>query len=80
MNFSVHIDAATADALERLVRETGKSRNALIVEAVRGLLAGRGRGWPASVRSWLDDGGDRPDIPPFEASRDGLVEPAEPTL
>lgn len=80
MNFSVHLDRETAAALERLVRETGKSRNALIVQAVRDLVAGGRRGWPASVRAWLREGPDTSDLAPFEARRSELEPPGEPVL
>ena len=50
MNFSIHIDDRTAKSLAREVRRSGKTRNALIGEAVRQYLdQSRISEWPAEL-------------------------------
>lgn len=50
MNFSIHIDDRVAQALAKEVRRTGKTRNALIGEAVRDYLArARPSEWPRAL-------------------------------
>jgi predicted transcriptional regulator len=83
MPFSVHMDDATRRALESLARKSGKTRNALINEAVRDFVRSRGgREWPENVRAWLNAGSKRvvAAMPPFEFYRSELAEQGEPRL
>ncbi len=70
MNFSIHIDEETAVRLEKLARETGKKRNALIREAINRLLQTETRKkWPKAV---LELAGSAKDLVPFESFRKEL--------
>jgi predicted transcriptional regulator len=72
MTFSVHIDEPTAAALARAVRASGRTRNALIRQAIREWLASRERtGWPAVVREFKGV----KDAVRFERDRDTLLPP-----
>jgi predicted transcriptional regulator len=75
MTFSIHLDQPTAEALARVVRETGRTRNALIREAVRHWLATTERSeWPPVVRHFKGDA----NAVRFEEHRQGLREPQDP--
>jgi len=75
MNLSIHLSDTLAERLQRIAQETGRSRNALIREAVESWLASREqRRWPQEV---LDFEGV-PDAVPFEQSRVDLLPPHEP--
>jgi predicted DNA-binding protein len=72
MTFSIHIDEPTAEALARAARAAGRTRNALIRQAIQEWLTRRERqDWPAIVREFK---GDRR-VTPFETSRRALREP-----
>lgn len=71
MNFSIYIDDATADTLRQLANQTGKSRNALINEALRAFFAHqRKAAWPRKVIALA---GAAPDMPSFESHRAELA-------
>lgn len=75
MNFSIHLNDTLARRLQQIAQETGRSRNALVREAVESWLASREqRRWPQEV---LDFEGV-PDAVPFEQSRVDLLPPHEP--
>ncbi|MBI4209136.1 MAG: CopG family transcriptional regulator [Deltaproteobacteria bacterium] len=75
MNFSIHIDDNTVKELVRLVRDTGKSRNALINEAIRKLVeAQKRKEWPSEV---LELFGAEKDLEPFESHRNELKSVSE---
>ena len=46
-NTSIHLPAELLEELNRLARESGRSRNRLIVEACAELVRRRGQRWPA---------------------------------
>jgi predicted transcriptional regulator len=81
MPFSVHMDEKNRRALDHLVQTSGKTRNALINEAVREFVGRReSSAWPDSVRRWIARAPARrgPRFPAFESHRrelGGLVEP-----
>jgi metal-responsive CopG/Arc/MetJ family transcriptional regulator len=73
MTFSIHIDDSTAEALARAAQATGRTRNALIRQAIREWLAGRERKeWPGVVRQFKGVA----TAAPFESNRRELLEPA----
>jgi Arc/MetJ-type ribon-helix-helix transcriptional regulator len=75
MAFSIHLDQPTAEALAHAVHETGRSRNALIREAVRQWLARAAHTeWPNVVRHFKGD----PKAVRFEDYRVGLCDPQDP--
>jgi predicted transcriptional regulator len=75
MTFSIHIDEPTAEALARAVRESGKTRNRLIRDAIRQWLASaERREWPAAVRDFRGEGR----VARFEDHRADLREPLDP--
>lgn len=79
MNFSVHMDEKTAAELAELARETGKTRNALLVQAVREFVSRRRpKKWPEAVLEHLRSVDEPLDLPPFESWRAELVPPGEP--
>ncbi len=83
MPFSVHMDDATRRAVETLARKTGKTRNALINEAVREFVRTRASAeWPEDVRTWIKSGPRRARaaLPPFESYRAELGEQRETAL
>jgi hypothetical protein len=72
MTFSIHIDEPTAVALAQAARATGRTRNALIRQAIGEWLASRERtDWPAIVREFKGVRG----AVPFERDRHALVAP-----
>jgi predicted transcriptional regulator len=75
MTFSIYLDDALADSLNRLAKERGKSRNAVIKEALKDWLAQRRSAeWPALVATFQGMRG----APRFEQSRKTLKPPREP--
>ncbi|HEY3380773.1 MAG TPA: ribbon-helix-helix protein, CopG family [Vicinamibacterales bacterium] len=75
MTFSIHIDQPTAEALARAARTSGRTRNALIREAIRTWLATAERAeWPTIVRRFTGE----PRAARFEDLRTDLVEPRDP--
>lgn len=73
MNFSIHIDEPLAKALARAVKRAGKTRNALINEALRAWLEQQARTeWPAE----LLEAEPFDDLVPFEQGR--TRKPTEP--
>lgn len=70
MNFSIHIDSQLAEGLASAVKKSGKTRNALINEALRDFLRLRTQmKWPKEVASLA---GAAKDLEPFEARRNEL--------
>lgn len=70
MNFSIHIDDSAAKDLGTLARRSGKTRNALITEALHSFLDQRKRReWPKAVKSLA--GADKR-LVPFENQRRSL--------
>ena len=66
MNFSVHLDERLVKALERQARRAGRTRNALITDAVREWLARAERAsWPAELTDFEAFDG----LAPFESHR-----------
>lgn len=77
MNINIYLQDQLLAEVDRLARETGRSRSALIREAIEAWLARRSgkEGWPASVRDWKGV----PDFPPFEtARRESAARPEDP--
>lgn len=75
MTFSIHLDQPTAEALAQAVQETGRTRNALIREAVHQWLASKEHAeWPDVVRHFKG----APGAARFEEYRVGLREPQDP--
>jgi hypothetical protein len=66
MNFSIHLDERLIAALKRQAHKSGKTRNALITEAVREWLARAERAtWPDE----LTDFEPFDELEPFESHR-----------
>ena len=83
MPFSIHMDEETRLAIEALARKSGKSRNALIGDAVREFVRSRAaQEWPENVRAWICAGRRRAgaSLPAFESYRGELAEQGEPDL
>jgi len=75
MNFSIHVKKETAVKLKQVVKKTGKTRNALINEAIEQYLQSEQPSeWPKEV---LELAGSFPDLTPFEDYRKELKEPDE---
>ena len=75
MNFSVHLKESLVEELDRQATETGKTRNALIREAVSEWLERRRRTeWPSEIRNFK---GVKL-IKRFEEGRKDLKEPRDP--
>ena len=67
MNINIYLQGQLLERIDRLARETGRSRSALIREALEAWLARRSASaWPAVLREWRGD----PGFPPFEGGRD----------
>ena len=74
MNLNVYIEDQLARQLNEVVESTGKSRNAVIREAVKSWIEHYDRtSWPLSVREF--EGIE--DFPAFEDSREDLEPPKE---
>jgi len=77
MNFNVYLDDDTGNRLGRLAKERGQSRNALIREAVAGMVARNSEGlWPAIVTNF----NGHKAAPQFEQLREELREPSADPL
>jgi predicted transcriptional regulator len=77
------MDEETRRAIEALARKSGKTRNALINDAVREFVRSRAaQEWPDNVRAWIAAGPKRgaASVPPFESYRSELTEQGEPDL
>lgn len=76
MNINIYLQAELLELIDRLARETGRSRSALIREALEAWLSRRSASaWPAAVREWKGD----PDFAPFESGRaDASSRPDDP--
>ena len=75
MTFSVYLDEKLAARLKRTAKESGKSRNALIREALAEWLSrGQSDEWPQSIREFRGIRG----APRFEAYRKELRRPRDP--
>jgi Arc/MetJ-type ribon-helix-helix transcriptional regulator len=75
MNFSLHLNDELVRRLNAMAQATGKSRNALIREAVEEWLERRARGqWPEAVLGFPGV----PEAVPFEHARAELLPPGEP--
>lgn len=83
MPFSIHMDEETRRAIEALAQKSGKTRNALINEAMREFVRSRAaQEWPENVRAWIEAGPKRVDarMLPFESYRSELAKLDEPDL
>lgn len=83
MPFSIHMDEETRRAIEALARKSGKTRNALINEAVREFVRRRtAQQWPQDVREWIEATSKKSAarMPPFESYRSELTAQGEPDL
>lgn len=76
MHFNIYLDDRAGAQISHCALATGKSRNALIREAVDEWLARHGDVWPAEL---LDFQGVE-DFPPFEAARSELAAPSADPL
>lgn len=77
MNFNIYLDDEAGKRLTHLAQQCGKSRNALIREAVNAWLERSAqKGWPNEVESFQGD----PDAPAFEAYREHLPTPKDDPL
>jgi len=76
MHFNIYVDDETGERLAELAREAGKSRNAVIREAIAAWVERNRHGWPQEI---LEFDGIR-GAPRFEDYRDELKEPAEDPL
>jgi metal-responsive CopG/Arc/MetJ family transcriptional regulator len=74
MNFSVHLSDELVERLNQTARESGKTRNALIREAVAEWLGRRSAKWPVEVTNFH---GIRR-IKRFEENRKNLKPPRSP--
>jgi metal-responsive CopG/Arc/MetJ family transcriptional regulator len=75
MNFSLHLSDDLVHRLNAMAQATGKSRNALIREAIEEWLARRERcEWPEEVLSFQGV----LKMVPFERARAELLPPKEP--
>jgi predicted transcriptional regulator len=81
MNFSVHMDDEAVEMLAEIARETGKTRNALVTQAVRDFIErNRRKAWPPSVEAHMRSRLDTSDLASFESYRTELEPPPEPAL
>ena len=77
MNINIYIEDSLGNYLNQYARQIGKSRNALIREAVKEWVAHHGiKQWPDSVLKFSGIG----KIPAFELYRDELLPPKENPL
>ena len=78
MIFSIHIEEFLATELKDFAKQTGKSRNALIREAIQNFLSQKKKKhWPKSVHKLL---GIDATFTPFEDHRADLSIPTEDPL
>ena len=77
VNFNIYLDDETGQLLNKVAKKSGKSRNALIRQAVREWLKRQGKPqWPEEVLAFKG----MADMPLFEASRDRLRPPVADPL
>ena len=77
MNFNIYLDDETGQQLNKVAKQAGESRNALVRQAVSEWLKRHGKPqWPEDVLAF----NGLPEMPPFEASRDRLRPPAADPL
>ena len=77
MNINIYIEDSLGNYPNQYAKQTGKSRNALIREAVKEWIVHHGmKQWPVSV---LKFSGVK-EIPAFESYRDELLPPKEDPL
>ena len=77
MNFNIYLDDETGQLLNKVAKKSGKSRNALVRQAVREWLKQQGKPqWPEEVLAFKG----MADMPLFEASRDRLRPPVADPL
>jgi Ribbon-helix-helix protein, copG family len=75
MTFTIYLDKESAHQFERIAKESGKKRNALIREALKEWLARRKRSqWPSEIINFKGIKG----APRFEDGRKLLKPPREP--
>ena len=66
MNVNIYLQDDLLERIDRMARESGRSRSAVIREAVESMLSRRGAsGWPRSLREWKGDSS----FPSFEEGR-----------
>lgn len=74
MNINIYLENELAEEINCLVKSTGKSRNAIVREALKEWVAHHtSRTWSKAILNFKGC----PDIPPFEATRDELILPKE---
>ena len=77
VNFNIYLDDETGQLLNKVAKKSGKSRNALVRQAVREWLKRQGKSqWPEEVLAFKG----MADMPLFEASRDRLRPPVADPL
>lgn len=77
MNINIYIEDSLGNYLNQYAKQIGKSRNALIREAVKEWVAHHGiKRWPTSVLKFSGIRG----VPTFESYRDELLPPKEDPL
>ena len=77
VNFNIYLDDETGQRLNRLAKQVGESRNALVREAVSDWLNRHGKPqWPDEVLAFKGMAG----MPRFEGSRDRLKRPVADPL
>jgi Arc/MetJ-type ribon-helix-helix transcriptional regulator len=74
VNVNIYLQDELLEHVDRLARETGQSRSALIRQALEAWLARRSNSaWPALLREWEGD----PSFAPFELGRNDPSRRAE---
>ena len=77
MNINIYIEDSLGNYLNQYAKQTGKSRNALIREAVKEWISHHGmKRWPVSVLKYSGV----VEFPAFESYRDELLPPKEDPL
>jgi metal-responsive CopG/Arc/MetJ family transcriptional regulator len=77
MNFNIYLDDETGQQLNRVAKQAGKSRNALVRQAVSEWLKQHSKPqWPDVVLAFKS----MADTQPFEAGRDSLKPTASDPL
>ena len=74
MTLSVHIDCELLQEIDRAAKKSGKSRSALVQQALREWIGEQRTRWPAKVIAFK---GIR-EAPRFESKRKELKPPPEP--
>jgi hypothetical protein len=77
MNINIYLEDSLGNYLNQYAKQSGKSRNALIREAVKEWVVHQGiKQWPDSVLTFSGI----EEIPAFESYRDELLPPKENPL